>query len=226
MGQLSFARKYHDPIIFISTTLTRLFHRRCGVNSFFRYCSLECLLHPDMAFHWAQECGTCPIGEESLPLVDKSTLIIRPAGMRPYIECETRDNPARHRQAVFHSSNGAAGDYFVFNDNSLRPSGTSGHVTAIGTGQVIAVVRIIPDYGAYQGHGIFHEILEDCLRRGFSRPDKCLALVDIITRNLVHSRQWSQEVVDCLVFQMRNEFAYEIPQEMLYRINPMVPVSA
>jgi hypothetical protein len=68
--------------------------------------------------------------------------------------------------------------------------------------------------------------LEDCLRRGFSRPDKCLALVDIITRNLVHSRQWSQEVVDCLVFQMRNEFAYEIPQEMLYRINPMVPVSA
>lgn len=169
-----------------------------------------------MAFHWAQECGKCSIPEESLPLVDKSTLIVRPAAMRPYIACDLRDNPARHRQAVYHSSNGAAGDYFVFNDNSLRPAGLEGHVTVIGAGKVIAVVRVSPDYGMYQGHSIFQEILQDCLRRGFTRPDKCLALVDIITKELAKSGQWSQEVADCLIFQVRNEFAYEIPQKMLY----------
>lgn len=171
-----------------------------------------------MMFHWATECGTCSIPPESLPLVDKSTLIVRPAGMRPYISCSLRDNPARHRQAVYHSSNGPAGDYFVFNDASLRPAGP----LSIGAGDIIAVVSITPDAGVYQGQSIFHEILEDCLRRGFTRPDKCLALADVVTKELVKSGQWGQEVVDCLVFQMVNEFAYQIPQEILYRFQPVV----
>jgi hypothetical protein len=170
-----------------------------------------------MMFHWADECGTCSIPTESLPLVDKITLVVRPAAMRQYISCDLCDNPARHRQAVYHSSNGAAGDYFVFNDASLGPAGP----LAVGAGDILAVVIITADHGVYQGHSIFQEILEDCLRRGFTRPDKCLALADIVTKELVTSGQWCEEVLDCLVFQMMNEFAYQIPQEMLYRFQPV-----
>lgn len=203
---------------FLRLLLTRLLYRRCGVKSFLRYCSLECLLDPDMVFHRVQECGTCPISQENLALVDQSTLITSPATMRPYIECEAPfDNPSRHRQAVYHSSNGAAGDYFVFNDFHLLHTESLGHVAVIGRGEIIAVVQIIPDYKEYQGHSIFQEILEDCLQRGYKRADKCLALVDLIKKELVRSGQWSFEVQECLVFQMRNEFAYEVPVCMLDR---------
>lgn len=136
--------------------------------------------------------------------------------MRPFIEC-AHDSPARHRQAVYHSSNMAAADYFVFNDCSLTTHGEPGQITVIGAGDVIATVSIVPDFGFYQGHSIFHEYLEDCLRIGFARPDKCLVLVDLVTKQLVASGQWNKEVQDCLVFQMKNEFNYDVPPEMLYR---------
>jgi hypothetical protein len=218
MARLSYAREYNVLLCIPASRTDNFTRRRCGVKSFLRYCSLQCLLDPDMVFHRVQECGTCPISQENLALVDQSTLITSPAKMRPYIECDAPfDNPSRHRQAVFHSSNVAAGDYFIFNDFHLLRTEPLGHVAVIGRGEIIAVVQIIPDYKEYEGHSIFQEILEDCLRRGYKRPDKCLALVDLIKKELVRSRQWSAEVQECLVFQMRNEFAYEVPVEMLDR---------
>lgn len=179
-----------------------------------------------MRYHWAQECGQCPLLDNTFFVIDESTLIARPVGLCLYIECPERDNPARHRQAVFHSANGAAGDYFVFNDYTLIPGEDRGRVAVIGAGEVIAVVSILPDYGLYKGQSIFHEVLEDCLRTGFSRPDKCLGLIDMITKSLVSSGQWSQEVQECLIFQVKIEFGYDIPREMLIRFSVPKPAPA
>jgi hypothetical protein len=179
-----------------------------------------------MRFHWAQECGHISFNMKTFPYqLDTSTLIARPAASRPYILC-LRDNPARHRQAVYHSANGAAGDYFVFNDCSLIPKGSRDQMAVVGRGGVIATVSIISDYGYYMGKSIFHEVLQDCLRIGFQRSDKCLILVDMIKTQLVNSFQWTPEVQDCLVFQMKNEFAYDVPQEVLLRSSLHAPASA
>lgn len=192
-----------------------------------RYCSLECLLDPDMRFHWAHSCGRLPLNLNTFSYrIDESTLVARPAAARPFIECEAHDNPARHRQAVFHSTNRAAGDYFIFNDYSLIHKDKIDQPVVIGAGAVIATVTIIPDYQLYVGQSIFQEVLEDCLRFGFQRPDRCLALVDMVTKHLVESLQWSQEVQNNLTFQMKNEFGYDIPQEMLLRFSMFVPATA
>ena len=109
------------------------------------------------------------------------------------------------------------GDYFVFNDFSLISPGDCGQFGVVGAGDVIAKVAILPDFGFYEGQSVFHEVLEACLRIGFQRPDRCLALLDMVTIHLVSTHQWNQEVQDCLIFQMKNEFNYDVPQEMLLR---------
>ncbi|ETN37799.1 uncharacterized protein HMPREF1541_07422 [Cyphellophora europaea CBS 101466] len=195
----------------------------CGPNSLVRYCSKE-HMYADTRLHFLYYCGRFPVFEP----IDQNTLApARARQPRPYLRPTPGANLhtiEHHRQAVYFAMEGDnSGDYFIFDDIHLLREIDTPTLDQVGScrGKGDLVARIVPpeneDVHDHRKQR-FRLLVVRCLNSGASNEQglkDCIDLAAMIRQDLVNRGSWSEDMITYLTMQMKQEFGFQLPEDMM-----------
>jgi len=190
----------------------------CGPYSTIRYCCIEHLLG-DTTDHWGVDCMkfTCH------HYCDASTIHPRQVQCPPAIPNLCGWNtPERHRQSVYHAHSSrknesaeVEGDYFIFTDFEQWLQAGAPNMPAWGLGRARGTVLLAVTFDDQRSPNSlkdrFNRLLNIALFTGASNAVMLNYMFLMIRENLISKGEWSEGLLNSLVYQFQWEFCYQLP---------------